>query len=693
MKIHSKFLALALTLTSFSTISADDDVAWPVHGGTNKEQRFSPLDKINTDNVADLSLAWYVDLPEARGQEATPLVVDGVMYTSAAWSHVYAINPVSGEVIWHFDPKIDKSYRIKGCCGPVNRGVAYDNGMVFIGAFDGHLIALDAKTGKQKWSTLTVDQSQSYTITGAPRVANGKVFIGNGGAEFGVRGYVSAYDQQTGELVWRFYTVPGDPNKPQESEILEMAAKTWAGDYYKLGGGGGTVWDTITYDPDTNLVIFGVGNGSPWNPRIRSAGKGDNLFLSSIVAVDADSGEYKWHYQTTPQEGWDYTATQNIIFTEMMIDGEMRKVLMQAPKNGYFYVLDRQTGEFLSAKNFVPVNWATHIDENGKAHINPEAQYWNHKDPKIVMPSTFGAHNWHPMSYNPNLNLVYIPAHEIAFPYQDEPGFKYKTQAVNLGSDMLAPGFPENPEVRKMIKAANKGHLAAWDPVKQEEVWRVQYPGPWNGGTLATAGELVFQGSAAGFLNAYDGKTGAKLWQYPVQTGIVAPPISYSIDGEQYITVSAGWGGIFPLLTGPLTRIAKEHPVNVSRLLTFKLGGNKTLPELQLNIQDLPDMSAVTVDPEVKKKGHWTYEYYCSACHGTSAVSGGVTPDLRFTPVLPNKDLWQAVVHDGALKQRGMVPFGNVLSREEIEQIRQYIITQNQYARKQGDTVRYTPSK
>jgi len=348
---------------------------WSTHGNGYAEARFSELTQINNENVEQLGLTWYFDLPEASGQEATPLVIDGVMYTTAAWSYVYALNAVTGEKLWHYDPQIDKKVAVKGCCGPVNRGLAYSDGKVFIGAFDGRLIAIDAKTGELAWETQTVDVNQSYTITGAPRIVNGKVFIGNGGGEYGVRGYVSAYDQNSGEMIWRFYSTPSNPNKSQENPIHETTIETWAGEFWKLGGGG-TVWDSMAYDQELNLLYIGTGNSSPWNPRVRTNGEGDNLFVSSIVALNADTGRYVWHYQTTPQDGWDYTATQHMILTELEINGQSRKVIMQAPKNGFFYVLDRINGEFISAENYVPVTWAKGIDENGRPIINPDAKYW-----------------------------------------------------------------------------------------------------------------------------------------------------------------------------------------------------------------------------------------------------------------------------------------------------------------------------
>ena len=549
---------------------------WLSHGRTYSEQRYSPLNQINEANIEALGLAWYLDLPDARGQEATPLVINGVMYTSAAWSIVFALDAKTGRELWRYDPKVDRAWGVNACCDVVNRGVAYWQGSIYVGTIDGRLVAIDSATGEEQWSVLTIDPTKRYSITGAPRVVNGKVFIGNGGAEFGVRGYISAYDGNSGDLIWRFYTVPGNPSQPQEHPALDMAVKTWNGEWWNLGGGG-TVWDSMAYDPELNLLYFGVGNGSPWNPALRTDGEGDNLFLSSIVAVNADTGDYVWHYQTTPNEAWDYTATQHMILAELVINGEERKVIMQAPKNGFFYVLDRSDGKLISAEPFVPVSWASHVDqETGRPVINPEAEYWKTGKVAMVTPIWLGAHNWHPMSYNPNTGLVYLPAQELSFPYKGEETFEVNTKGANLGLDMSVAAIPDDPKVIEVIKASSKGHLLAWDPVTQKEVWRVPYPGPWNGGVLSTAGDLVFEGAATGFIHAYRASDGEKLWEFPAQTGVVAPPMSYEIDGEQYITVMAGWGGIFPLISGP-SSWASGEPINRSRVLTFKLGGKSKI--------------------------------------------------------------------------------------------------------------------
>lgn len=660
---------------------------WLLHGRTLDEQRFSPLTGINAENVGQLELAWYVDLPEQRGQEATPIIRDGVMFTTAAWSEVFALDAATGEQLWHFDPEVDKAWSVKVCCDVVNRGIALWEDKAIFGTLDGRLIALDAKTGAEVWSVSTVDTSKPYSITGAPRIANGKVFIGNGGAEFGVRGYVSAYDVKTGEMLWRFYTVPGNPAEPVENPILTEAAKTWKGEWWALGGGG-TVWDSMSYDAELNLLYIGVGNGSPWNPNIRSAGEGDNLFLSSIVALNADTGKYVWHYQTTPGEAWDYTATQHMILADLEIEGRQRKVIMQAPKNGFFYVLDRVTGEFISAEPFVPTTWAKEIDKStGRPIVEADAEYWKTGKVALVTPAWSGGHSWHPMSFHPETGLVYIPAQEMAFPYLQQNEMKILSIGANLGVDTTVAEFPDDVEVVKAMKKATRGHLAAWDPVEQKEKWRVQYSGPLNGGVLSTAGNLVFQGNGEGFVNAYRASDGEKLWEYPAQTGVVAPPVSYSVNGEQYLTVLAGWGGIISLMTGPMTFNAGE-PINRSRILTFKLGGKARLPPADDTPREMPQLADGALNPELVREGFEHYDDFCTPCHGAGAVGGGSVPDLRYSAFLQQADLWARVVRDGLLSSRGMVSFAAELSKEESEAIRHYVMDRNRYAYSIGDTQR-----
>jgi alcohol dehydrogenase (cytochrome c)/quinohemoprotein ethanol dehydrogenase len=525
---------------------------WLSTGRTYSEQRYSPLAAINADNVARLGLAWSFDLDSNRGQEATPIVVDGVMYVSTAWSMVKALDAATGKLLWSYDPEVPRAKVIDACCDAVNRGVAIWQGKVFVGSLDGRLIALDATNGTLLWQVQTTDPAKRYTITGAPRVVKGKVIIGNGGAEFSVRGYVTAYDAGSGSQLWRFYTVPGDPSQPQDNPIHEMTAKTWNGEWWKYGGGG-TAWDSFAFDPELDLLYVGTGNGSPWNQAIRSPGGGDNLFLSSIVALRPDTGEYVWHYQTTPGDTWDYTATQHMILADLPIDGATRKVIMQAPKNGFFYVLDRATGALISAEPFIQVNWAERVDPtSGRPVEHPEARYYQTGKTWTSVPGPAGAHSWQPMAFHPGTGLVYLPVQETGFPYAAEASLTLSTRRFDTGVDFVQASLPTDPKVVAQILEGVNGHLAAWDPVAQKEVWRAKHLGPSNGGVLATAGNLVFQGTAAGNFEAYRADTGAPLWSAPTRTGVLAAPITYTVDGEQYVAVAAGGGGIFALAPGPV---------------------------------------------------------------------------------------------------------------------------------------------
>lgn len=649
---------------------------WLSYGRTYDEQRFSPLDQINTGNVGELGLVWYADLDTARGQEATPLVIDGKIYVTTAWSKVKAFDATTGKPLWDYDPKVPGETGVKACCDVVNRGLAAWGNMLFLGTLDGRLIALDRGTGREIWSKVTVDQDKSYTITGAPRVIDGMVIIGNGGAEFGVRGFVAAYDAATGKQLWKFYTVPDRPGA-NEAEYLKAAETSWKGEYWNIGGGG-TVWDAMAYDPELGLLYVGVGNGSPWNQAYRSPGGGDNLYLSSIVAIKVKTGEYAWHYQTTPGETWDYTATQHIMLADLEIGGKTRKVLMQAPKNGFFYVIDRTTGEFISANNFVPVNWATGIDQKtGRPIENPAARVDKTGKPFIVSPGPLGAHNWHPMAYDAKQKLVFIPAQITSYPYIPAAGWKPSKIGFNVGMDTANNAMPADNAVREAAKKATKGVLIAWDPVAQKERWRVTLGGPWNGGVLATAGGLVFQGNAMGDFVAYDSASGKNLWSFEAQTGVVAAPMTYSINGEQYVAVLAGWGGAWPITAGVLSDMS--GPVrNISRLLVFKLGGKGKLPAMPA-ADALPlDPPGLTAAADVVQGGAQLYGRYCTVCHGDAAVQasgrGGIIPDLRYSGTLFSAENWQMIVHDGALKDNGMVSFAPVMSKGEIDSIRQYVI-------------------
>jgi alcohol dehydrogenase (cytochrome c)/quinohemoprotein ethanol dehydrogenase len=660
-------------------LNADKDSGnWLTNGRTYSEQRFSPLDKINTETVKQLGLAWYLDLDTSRGQEATPLVVDGVMYSTSAWSKVQAIDPATGKLLWQYDPKVGKEIAIKVCCDVVNRGVAFWKGRVYVGALDGRLIALDAKTGNEVWSVVTVDQTRGYVITGAPRVIKGKVIIGNAGAEYDARGYLSAYDADTGKMIWRFFTVPGDPKQPFEGAHLQAAAKTWTGEWWKVGGGG-TVWNTMSYDPELDLLYFGTGNGLPWSGTIRNPKANDNLYLASIVAIKAETGEYAWHYQNTPGDVWDYDSTQDVILTDLAIEGQQRKVLLQANKNGFFYVIDRTNGKLISAQPFATVTWATGVDlKTGRPIENPAARKTNDKKhPWVGFPGALGAHNWKSMSFSPQTGLAYIPAQEMPFVYSDNKDYKPAIPAgSNIAYDFVPGSLPQgDTKLKEQLLAPYKGFLRAWDPVTQKEAWSVEQPGPWNGGILSTGGGLVFQGNSMGLVAAFDAKSGKQLWSNPAQTGVIAAPMTYTVNGEQYIAVVAGWGGVWALTGGEAAHKGSIN-VNRSRVLAFKLGGKVTLPEVQL-ASDVKPIARVGTDADVSA-GFPLFTNMCSGCHGDAAVGGGITPDLRWSPLAKDAAAWKSVVIDGVRKDNGMVSFAQFIDAKAAEQIRAYVTMRSQ---------------
>ena len=650
--------------------AADNNAEWLSYGRTYAEQRYSPLAAINTDSVAELGVAWFFELDTNRGQEATPLVIDGTVYFTSAWSKAFAVDARTGEEKWRFDPQVPGRYAVNACCDVVNRGMAVWGDKVFFGTIDGRLIALDRDSGEPAWEAQTADPELRYTITGAPRVIDGRVIIGNGGAELGVRGYISAYDAESGEMLWRFYTVPGNPDDGFENDAMEMAAETWAGEWWALGGGG-TVWDSMAYDPELNLLYIGVGNGSPWNYQIRSNGEGDNLFLSSIVALRPDTGEYVWHFQTTPGEAWDYTATQHIMLADIEIDGRMRQVLMQAPKNGFFYVIDRTNGEFISGNNYVDINWATGLDATtGRPILAEGARYAD--APFVAIPGPLGGHNWYPMSRDATTGYVFIPAQNTISVYSNSGSMERQETGWNLGLGASA-NPPLNPQELARSAARTPSSLIAWDPVTQSPVWRVDYPVYGNSGTLATGGNLVFQGSADGVFHAYDSATGEERWSYEVGDAILGGPVTYELDGEQYVLALAGQGGAIPLTMG---LASGNHPRYMNgRLIAFKLGASETLPMPQpLPPEPLELGSVVSAGDAVA--GAARYGALCSVCHGPGGMSAGSIPDLRYSGALLNQDVFLGIVLDGLLESRGMVGFSADLDAQGAENIRAYLLQQ-----------------
>lgn len=649
--------------------AAEHPGEWLTHGLNYSEDRYSLLDQVNKENVKTLGLAWTVDLESKRGIEATPLVADGVMYLSGAWSVVYAINVSTGTMLWKYDPKVPSKQAERLCCDVVNRGVALYKGKIFSGTLDGKLIALEAATGKLAWEVITVDTTKPYSITGAPRVVDGKVIIGNGGAELGVRGYITAYDADNGEQRWRFYTVPGDPSKPFENKAMEAAAKTWSGDWWKYGGGG-TAWDAMAYDPELKLLYVGTGNGSPWDRKHRSNGVGDNLYLSSILAINPANGELVWHYQTTPGDSWDFTAAQHIILADLQIGGQKRKVLMQAPKNGFFYVLDRTNGKFISGNPFVYTNWAKKIDSiTGRPFEEPGVHYETVNTD--VSPNYNGGHNWQPMAYNPKLNLVYIPARENASNYGHDTSWKYNKVGFGTGNGWnLAIGTDPTKPMRHDTATKNfpRGMLIAWNPVLRKEVWRVPQTADWNGGLLATASDLVFQGTAEGDFIAYDGSNGKLLWQVNLGGGIIAPPVTYMYGGKQYISIAAGWGGGYGMKK-------KFAPLQTGRVFTFVLHGNAAMPEFKKAVAQSIPQTKFTVTTGEFAQGEKLFWQYCGTCHVVNGGGGGLAPDLAYSPLAANLQSFLGIVQKGGYLPLGMPSFGDRLSEKDLENIQKYILT------------------
>jgi len=639
-----------------------------MYGRTNDEQRFSPLKQINDQNVQKLGLVWSHEFGTNRGLEATPLVVNGVIYTTGEWSVVYALNARTGEILWTYDPKVPRSRARTICCDVVNRGVALYHGTVYVGRLDGRLIALDAKSGSPVWDVITINQSQPYAITGAPRIARGMVLIGNAGSEYGVRGYLSAYDAETGKLVWRTFTVPGNPSRGFESKALETAAKTWHGKWWTAGGGG-TAWDTIVYDPQLDLVYTGTGNGTAWYRALRSEGEGDNLYLASILALHASDGEVAWYFQVTPGDNWDYDATQPLMLADLKIEGRTRKVIMQASKNGFFYVLDRETGQFIFANPFVgQITWATGIDPKNGRPIESKTAY-DGLNPVLVSPSAAGAHNWYPMAFDSTLGLVYVPATEGTVSlFAPDPGWKSDPTNWNGGTDRRYEG----PLFAKLQAAPPPvGKLIAWNPIEKREVWHVTHPGVESAGVLASAGNLVFQGRSDGIFLAYRATDGKKLWEYDTGTGILAPPVSYMLDGVQYITVMAGWGGDPGIKNFPKWGITKP---GFGRILTFALGGSSKL-EIPPFGHSGPPKPAIRINAsrETVHEGNILYRTHCYHCHGFNAVAGSL-PDLRYATAEVHKH-FSSIVLGGARESRGMPSFKDLLNETQVHAIEAYVLS------------------
>ena len=651
---------------SAATPPVPADVDWPLHGRTPHEERFSPLDSIERNNVDRLGVAWSFQTGSDRGLEATPIVVDGVLYATASWSIVFALDARTGALLWRHDPKVPGWKAKHACCDVVNRGVAVSKGRVYSGTLDGRLLALDAKTGELVWSVQTTPLGEPYTITGAPRVVHDLVLIGNGGAEFGVRGYFSAYHAATGELAWRFYTVPGNKAGPHESPALEEAAKTWPADAMWEAGLGGTAWDSMAYDPKLDLLYVGTGNSSVYDRAKRSPGGGDNLYLAAILALRPKTGELVWYYQTTPGEHWDYAATQNMILTDLDWHGELRQVLLQAPKNGFFYVLDRATGELLSAEKYVHASWASHVDlATGRPVELPEAD-WSQQD-RLIAPAPMGGHSWQPMSFHPETGLVYIPAMESAYLYTANDAFKFRPGIWNTGEDFTR--LHEEMEDRSGLRFLPCGltRLVAWDPVAGKKAWEVLHKSGVPGGTLATAGGLVFQGSGEGRFSAFDAKNGASRWSAQIGIDVMAPPITYQVDGVQYVAVLAGTGG------SPGNHASKFDHDNAGRVIAFALDAKAPMPPVAKRVVRPVSMPRPKASPEMIARGRSVYAENCFTCHGLGAHSSGLIPDLKTSPPEVHAQ-WDAIVRGGIRSDRGMASFASTVSADDAQAVQAYVL-------------------
>ena len=657
----------SVAVNSEQFVDKSDGSDWPAFGRTYGEQHYSPLDQVNDGNVGKLGLAWSLDLPV--GNSATgPIEVGGTIFMATGYSVVRAVDVVTGKLLWTFDPHAPEAAGPKMRNSWGSRGIAYWNGKVYTGTVDGRLIAIDAKTGAQVWSVDTFGKDDPRFITGAPRVFDGKIIIGNGGADTAAtRGYVTTYDAETGKQLWRFFIVPGNPANGFEDEAMQMAATTWSGEWWKYGGGG-NAWNAMSYDPETDTIMIGTGNGSPWNWKIRSQGKGDNLFLCSIVALDAKTGKYKWHYQFNPGESWDFNATMDMELADLKIDGQVRKVVMTAPKNGFFYVIDRTNGKLISAKPYVDVTWARSIDlHTGRPVQNPDATFPNGKSFTMKPAPVLGSHSWMPMAYSPQTRYIYIPTSEMALTYDDRgidlKNWQFKPgMYVQTGTNLTVP---KNP-------GPVGSSLVAWDPVTQKQVWRLRTPAFFNGGLLATAGNLLFQGQIDSTFNAYDAKNGKRLWSYDAKAPILGVPISYRWKDRQYVTIITGYGTSAADAGDALTKYNIQYRNQARRVLTFAIGGKATLPP-----NEVPPVTAVD-DPDYKpdaalaQQGVMLFGQHCLACHGANAVAAGNAPDLRASGAILDAETFQQIVQEGGLVPAGMPRFGE-LRDPDLQAIRQYL--------------------
>ncbi len=563
---HLAFLCRAaaalLAASALGTAAADDGIptdpnGWPMHGHGYDNTRFSPLKRIHTGNVAKLKLAFSFQLGSLRSNEASPIVIGDTMYVSTSWGpkYVHAIDARTGARKWSYEPEIPEDVLQYACCDVNNRGVTYAGGKLFVGRLDGKLSAVDAATGKELWTTTVVDYKQGSVITSPPLVVKGMVITGFGGGEYGARGSLQAYDVNTGKEIWKTWTVPG-PGEPNHD--------TWKGDSWQHGGA--VLWLTGSYDPKTNTVLWGTSNPGPWNSAVRSTGNGDygrlsNLYSSSTVAFDADTGKIKWWVQATPQDAWDYDDVNELVLADLAVGGSSGKtpVYMKADRNGFFYVVNRDTGKIVSAEKYVPTNWASKIDlATGRPEEDPDKRPGPGHPVKGVCPNLIGGKNWQPMSFNPQTGLVYIPTNNVCMDWAVSE-VNYRKGVFYLGAE-----FPTLPG-----PGGYMGELVAWDPVAQKKVWGVKTDLPFNGGTLSTAGGLTFWGDLHGVFHAYDARSGRELWKASLGSGIGAGPISYAVDGKQYVAVVVGRTAAIPAFLGEVGKKMTEATPEGGALFVF----------------------------------------------------------------------------------------------------------------------------
>ncbi|MEI8298402.1 MAG: PQQ-dependent dehydrogenase, methanol/ethanol family [Pseudomonadota bacterium] len=680
--------AAAVDVARLAAAPAEPD-NWLAAGRDANGSYFSPLKDVNVDNVGRLGFAWQYRLGTNRGLEATPLVIDGVMYASSNFGRVYALDAVTGAVLWKYDPQIDGQWGRYACCDAVNRGIVAFEGRIYVGALDGWLHALDASTGKLIWKIDTLigrAARKPFTLTGAPVLAGDKIIVGNGGGDFaGARGYVTAYDLKTGAQRWRFFTVPHDPQEgPQEAPHLESAVSSWDPRHPWTAGIGGNVWDGMSYDPKLGLVYIGTANAGPYNSHLDGRHGGDELYAASIIAIRADSGVMAWYYQTVPGDRWDYDSTQKFVLADLDLAGQRRQVIMQAAKNGYYYVLDRQTGELLSAQNYAYVSWTRGLDAKGRPIADPSADYDN--EPALVFPSESGAHNWQPMAFDASRGLAFIPVIEagnvIVETSKRRAGLvegQYSTPAISMEDydpAALKGLYGQLPPLPKLVKGKNtdthsRGVLRAWSVAEHKIKWDAPTASSWDGGVLATAGGLVFQGDANGYLSGYASDTGKQLAHLNLGSSMMAAPITYKVGGVQYVAIMAGYGGGAIIVGDELDHASAAYRYgNDGRIIVLKLdGGPPPLPPPAAEPRP-PAPPARAASAAELSQGEVLYSRYCARCH---VFGRSVLPDLRRLDPKTHA-MFDSIVLGGAYRAKGMGSFDDVLSPSDAIAVHAYVI-------------------